>query len=381
MTDKAAEPPSVRGPSRPPEGAAPSIGRHGHRPPDRAVVRASGGRPRRRPARARGVRGSPRADVRRHPRRPASQAARRARPCRNRAPLRASGPGAGERVGRHHDRHDGDRVGQVALLPAADPGDPARRPARARHLPLSDEGARPGPGPRAAPLRAPQGAAPGDLRRRHAARGTHADSPPLEPDPHQPGHAPRRRAPPPRALGRPLREPRDRRRGRGARVPRRVRQPCRQRPAAAAPRGRRVRDDAAHPARERDDREPGRARRAADRPGRRAAGRRGRLAGRAPADRDVEPAARGRDSPDAAQRPLRGGRAARAARARGLADDLLHEVAQGRRARREARLGRAREDRATASSRTGSRPTARATRRSSGASSSGASPKASCSRS
>ena len=61
----------------------------------------------------------------------------------------------------------------------------------------------------------------------------------------------------------------------------------------------------------------------------------------------------------------------RAARARGRADDLLHEVAQGRRARREARRRRARARPATTSSPTASRPTAPATRRSSAASSSG----------
>ena len=58
------------------------------------------------------------------------------------------------------------------------------------------------------------------------------------------------------------------------------------------------------------------------------------LARRAAADRDVEPADRGRGAADAPQRPRRGRRARRAPRPRGLANDLLHEVAQGRRARR-----------------------------------------------
>ena len=50
----------------------------------------------------------------------------------------------------------GHRVGQVAVLPAADARDAARRPARPRALPLPDEGAGPGPGARAARLRAAQ---------------------------------------------------------------------------------------------------------------------------------------------------------------------------------------------------------------------------------
>ena len=40
----------------------------------------------------------------------------------------------------------------------------------------------------------PAAAAPRDLRRRHAARGAAADPAALEPDPHQPRHAPRRRS-------------------------------------------------------------------------------------------------------------------------------------------------------------------------------------------
>ena len=67
----------------------------------------------------------------------------------------------------------------------------ATDPRRPRALPLPDQGARPGPGARA---RAHRRAlpAPRDLRRRHAEGGAARDPPALEPDPHQPGHAPRR---------------------------------------------------------------------------------------------------------------------------------------------------------------------------------------------
>ncbi len=152
-------------------------------------------------------------------------------------------------------------------------------------------------------LRAAQAGAPGDLRRRHPARGAPGHPPALEPRPHQPRHAPRRDPAQPRRVGRLLRQPRRRRGRRGARLPRRLRRPRRQRPAPAAARRRRLRHDAALPARQRDDRQPRRAGRAPHRPGGRAARRRGRLAGRPAPDRDVEPAG-GR----------RGAAAARAAR-------------------------------------------------------------------
>ena len=63
----------------------------------------------------------------------------------------------------------------------------------------------------------------GDLRRRHRGRAPLADPQVGEPDPHEPRHAPRRRAPAPRPLGRRAAEPALRRRRRGARLPRRVR--------------------------------------------------------------------------------------------------------------------------------------------------------------
>ena len=56
-----------------------------------------------------------------------------------------------------------------------------------------------------------------------------------EPDPHEPGHAPRRHPPAPRPLGRRALEPALRRRRRGARLPRRLRLARRQRAAPAAP--------------------------------------------------------------------------------------------------------------------------------------------------
>ena len=51
-----------------------------------------------------------------------------------------------------------------------------RDAARARAVPLSDQGARPGPGARARRVRPGQARAPGDLRRRHAARGARGRS-------------------------------------------------------------------------------------------------------------------------------------------------------------------------------------------------------------
>ena len=104
-------------------------------------------------------------------------------------------PARGARGGRRaeRDRHQRHRVGQVAVL------QPARaRPARPRRrrpgaLPLPDQGPRPGPGAQAVRAR-PAAASPRDLRRRHAARGPARDPASLEPDPHQPRHAPRRRS-------------------------------------------------------------------------------------------------------------------------------------------------------------------------------------------
>ena len=101
------------------------------------------------------------------------------------------------------------------------------------------------------------------------------------------------------ALGRPVREPRVRRRRRGARLPRRVRLARRQRAAAAAPRRGDPRHRAALPAGQRDDRQPGRARRAAHRPAPTSTWSTGDGAPRAePPGRDVEPAAARRGARD-----------------------------------------------------------------------------------
>ena len=166
------------------------------------------------------------------------------------------------------------------------------------------------------------GAARGDLRRRHPARGAAGDPPSQQPRPHQPGHAPRRPAAPPQELGRLPRQPRLGRRRRGPHLPRRLRLPRRQRAAAAAPGRPRLRLRAALPARLGDDRQPGRAGRAAGRDGVRADRRRRRAAGRARGG-DVEPAADRRGDRGAALGALGGGRPARRAGLAGCADDLL----------------------------------------------------------
>ena len=134
----------------------------------------------------------------------------------------------------------------------------ADRPGRARLLPLSDQGARPGPGARARAPRRPL-PPPRDLRRRHAAGGAPPDPPALEPRAHEPGHAARGRPAQPPLLGRRARQPRLGGGRRGARLPRRVRLARGQRAAPPAPARARVRRRAALRARERDDRQPARA--------------------------------------------------------------------------------------------------------------------------
>ena len=172
----------------------------------------------------------------------------------------------------------------------------------------------------------------GDLRRRHARRAALADPQVGEPDPDQPGHAPRRRPAAPRPLGRRAREPPLRRRRRGARLPRRLRLARRQRPAPPAPARARLRRRAAVPARLGDDREPRRAR------ARRCSGvdvdrrsattaRRGRAD-----DRALEPAAARRGARPARERARRGVAADGRARRARPAHDLLREEPQGGRA-------------------------------------------------
>ena len=171
----------------------------------------------------------------------------------------------------------------------------------ARALPLPDQGARPGPGARAATrFGLAQAGAPGDLRRRHAARGAPGDPPARRTSSSRtPTCSTSGSCPTTRAWARLLRQPRRRRRRRGARLPRRLRLARRQRPAPAAAGRRRLRDRAALPAGQRDDRQPGRAGRAPDRPRGRRARRPRRLAGRAAPDRDVEPAGGRRGAADA----------------------------------------------------------------------------------
>ena len=162
--------------------------------------------------------------------------------------------------GRARDRHHRNRVRQDARVQPAGPRCARYRPEEPRDLPLSDEGARAGPGPLPRGARGPEGQA-GDLRRRHAARAAVAGAQMGEPHSHEPGHAPRRRPAAPRPLGGRPPQPPLRRRGRGARVPRRLRLARRQCASAVAPHGACVRRGAAIRARIRDDREPGRARR------------------------------------------------------------------------------------------------------------------------
>ena len=187
-----------------------------------------------------------------------------ARDARRDSALRPPGGGVGRgtagRASRRHDR-DGERQ-DAGVQPARARRDRAR-PEDARALPLPDEGARAGPGARALRDRR-AGRPPGDLRRRHAGRAAKSDPNVGERDPHEPGHAPHRGPSPPRPLGRRAREPRVRRRRRGARVPRRVRIARRQRPAPPAAARAGLRRGAAVLARLGDDREPVGARPRAD---------------------------------------------------------------------------------------------------------------------
>ena len=211
------------------------------------------------------------------------------------------------RARRARDRHDRHREREDARLQPAG----ARRARRAsrstRALYLYPTKALAQDQARAlAELRRPAASAPaiydGDTR----ARAALADPQVGERDPHQPGHAPRRRPAAPRPLGRRAHEPPLRRRRRGARLPRRLRLARRQRAAAAAPAGARLRRRAAVPARLGDDREPRRARRArcsgVDVDGR----RRRRGAARRADDRALEPAAARRGARPARERARRG---------------------------------------------------------------------------
>ena len=194
-------------------------------------------------------------------------------------------------------------------------------------LPLSDEGAGAGPGALARvprPARSPAG----DLRRRHADRAARAHPPERERDPHEPGHAPRRRPPAPRPLGRRAPQPAGRRGRRGPRVPRRLRVARRERASPAAPTRARLRRRAGVRPRVGDDREPRRARRAPDR-ARRPGGRRRHVAAGRQGDRALEPRAARRGARHACQRALGRIPAPGRPRRRGTEDDLLHEEPEG----------------------------------------------------
>ena len=221
-------------------------------------------------------------------RRLAGGSARAARGPRDRLALLAPGPGLGDRASRRAlRRHHRHRQREEPRLQPARPRGPCRGAQAPSALPLSDEGARAGPGSGA--RRAPGQARPaGDLRRRHRERAPLADPQVVEPDPHEPGHAPRRRPAAPRSLGRRPLEPALRRRRRGACLPRRLRLARRKRPAPAAPAGTRLRLRAAVPARLGDDRQPRRARYLTHRARLHRHRRRRRTEGRAD-DRPLEP--------------------------------------------------------------------------------------------
>ncbi len=218
-----------------------------------------------RPARGRGGR------LRR--RRPGSRAS--FRPAPGRAPPASSRRTAagghrkalhppGRRLGRRRPRRAPGRRNRDGQRkdPCLQPPGPRRAGAGAqepRAVPLSDEGARTGSGAGAHRAQAPRHQAR-DLRRGHRVEPPLADPEMVEPDPHQPGHAPHRRAAPPRPLGRRAAQPPLRRGGRGARLPRSLRLARRQRASPPAPARPDLRRRPAVPPRLRDDREPGRAR-------------------------------------------------------------------------------------------------------------------------
>ena len=188
---------------------------------------------------------------------------------RDRGALHPSGAGARARVGGPTIVTTGTASGKSLCfnLPTLDVL--LRRPARARAVPVPDQGAGPGPGARAARASGCTSRAPGDLRRRHAARGARARSASANlvltnPDMLHVGILPNHRAWGDFFANLAVVVVDEAHVYRGvfgshvANVLRRLRR-------IAAAYG----TDAALPARQRDDRQPGRAGRAADRPGRR----------------------------------------------------------------------------------------------------------------
>ena len=238
-------------------------------PPGGSSARRSSSRARPQHGRAARRRSHPRAAARRCAA-PASSALHATRPRRSRppGPARRSSRPAPPRASRCASTC---RCSTRSLRDAQGP----------RALPLPDQGARPGPGARDRALGLPQRSArrstTATRRARRAARSAAArtsssPTPTCSTSAILPHHE---------RVGRPVRQPRGRRRRRGAHLPRRLRLARRQRPAAAAADRRRLRRRAALPARLGDDRQPGRAGRAADRArGRRADRARRRAVGR-----------------------------------------------------------------------------------------------------
>ncbi len=230
-------------------------------------------------------------------------------------------------AGRAPRRHDRDRKRQDARVQPPCAGRDRPRPEDAHAVPLPDEGARAGPGARALCNRCPRRPS-GDLRRGHADRAAKPDPRVGERDPHEPGHAPHRPPATPRPLGRCAREPRLRRRRRGARLPRRVRLARRKRPAPSAAACPRLRRGSAVPARLGDDRQPVGASTGADRP--RDNGRRRRRSATGGAHGAlVEPAAARHRAEPARERAGRSGAHRRHPRRARAADALLREEPQG----------------------------------------------------
>ena len=195
------------------------------------------------------------------------QAGRRRSRARDRPALQPPGRGvargAAWRACRH--RHP-DRVGQVAVLHAAGRGRGDDRSGEGP-VPVPDQGARAGPGRRAAGAQPRRRArAQGiHLRRRHARRCAPGDPAARRHRGQQPGHAAPGDPAASHQVGAVLREPALRGDRRDPQLPRRVRQPRHQRAAPAQAHLRVLRGAAAvHPVLG-DDRQPARARAGADR--------------------------------------------------------------------------------------------------------------------
>ena len=178
-------------------------------------------------------------------------------------------PGArrrGRGQGGERRRRDADGLGQDALLQPAGPAGPGRAARGARPLPVSDQGARPGPARGAERARQdPARHADVHVRRRHAAGRAALGARSRQPRADQPRHAALGHPAAPHEVGEPLPEPPLRRHRRAARVPRGLRQPSRQRVAPAQAHLPPLRQRAAVHHGLGDHRQPARAGRALDR--------------------------------------------------------------------------------------------------------------------